>query len=102
MQMLYNSESYAVVQFDVPAEASAATSIQPAGQQGLHANEGLTRGGYEIVDKFARKEIFIEGALAESFKEGVEALIETQPSEEEIDDYLGRFTSLMHQPVVLH
>ena len=27
--------------------------------------EGPTRGGYEIVDKFARKEIFIEGALAD-------------------------------------
>lgn len=102
MQMLYNSESYAVVQFDVPAEASTAMSANLTGTQSLKANEGLTRGGYEIVDKFARKEIFIEGALAESFKEGVEALIETQPSEEEIDDYLGRFSSLMHQPVVLH
>jgi len=59
------------------------------------------RGG-KIVDKFLRKEIFIEGALAQSFKEGVEALIESEPSEEEIDEYLGRFSSLMHQPVVLH
>ena len=25
--------------------------------------DALSRGGYEIVDKFARKEIFIEGAL---------------------------------------
>ncbi len=50
MQMLYNSDSFTVVQFSVPVEASA-----------------LTRGGYEIVDKFARKEIFIEGRLAESF-----------------------------------
>ena len=63
MQMLYNSDSYAVVQFDVPDDARGA--IGPA------------RGGYEIVDKFARKEIFIEGAMAASFKEGVEALIAT-------------------------
>ena len=92
MQMLYNSDSYAVVHFDVPTVHDLAAGHEDA----------LTRGGYEIVDKFARKEIFIEGALAESFKEGVQALIETEPSEEEIDEYLERFTSLMHQPLVLH
>ena len=85
MQMLYNSDNYVVVHLEVPADEG-----------------GAARGGYEIVDKFARKEIFIQGALAESFKEGVEALIQTEPSEEEIDDYIGRFTSLMQQPVVLH
>ncbi len=90
MQMLYNSDSFAVVQFDVPADAS------------LDGEDDLKRGGYEIVDKFARREMFLEGALAQSFKEGVDALIETRPSEEEIDDYLGRFTSLMQQPLVLH
>ena len=88
MQMLYNSENFAVVQFDVP---------------GADAEGGsLNRGGYEIVDKSARKEIFIEGALAESFKIGVQALIDTSPSEEELDDYIGRFSSLMQQPLVLH
>lgn len=90
MHMLYNSDSFAVVQFDVPAEAGGAR------------HEPLTRGGYEIVDKFARKEIFIEGALAESFKNGVQALIETDPSEEEMDAYIARYASLMQQPLVLH
>jgi len=91
MQMLYNSDSFAVVMFDVP-NASDDEGSTPT----------LNRGGYEIVDKFARREIFIEGALAQSFKEGVEALIESEPSEEEIDEYLGRFSSLMQQPLVLH
>ena len=90
MQMLYNSDNFAVVQFDVP-DAEAGTR-----------RETLSRGGYEIVDKFARKEIFIEGAMAESFKEGVEALIETSPSEEEMDDYIERYTSLMQHPLILH
>ena len=94
MHMLYNSESFAVVLFDVPGEA--------AGRVGPDREDTLTHGGYEIVDKFARKEMFIQGALAESFKEGVEALIETRPSEEEIDAYLERFSSLMQQPLVLH
>jgi len=94
MQLLYNSDSFTVVQFDVP---SPAESDRPD-----HPTEHLSRGGYEIVDKFARKEIFIEGLMAQHFKAGVEALIETSPSEDEIDDYLERFSSLMQQPVVLH
>ncbi len=99
MQMLYNSDSFVVVQFDIAGPAGddvRLTSGEGAG------SDALTHGGYEIVDKFARKEIFIQGALAESFKEGVEALIQTEPSEEEMDDYIERFASLMQQPVVLH
>jgi hypothetical protein len=87
MQMLYNSDSFAVVSFDVP-DASGA---QP-----------VNRGGYEIVDKFARKEIFLQGALAERFKQGVQELIESSPSEEEMDDYIERFAELSSQPLVLH
>lgn len=98
MQMLYNSDNYVVMQFDVPTEAHdgcVGSTHEP------HA-DGLTRGGYEIVDKFARKEIFIEGAMAQSFKEGVEALIETSPSQDDMDDYIGRYSPLMQQPVILH
>jgi hypothetical protein len=40
--------------------------------------------------------------MAERFKAGVEALMESKPSEEDIDDYIGRFASLMPQPLVLH
>jgi hypothetical protein len=103
MQMLYNSDSFAVVLFDVAAAVSPQALLAPADATvGASVPEPLSHGGYEIVDKFARKEIFLQGAMAESFKEGVAALIQTQPSEEEIDDYIGRFTSLMQQPVILH
>ena len=88
MQMLYNSDSFVVVRFDVPAGSGDAA--------------GASRGGYEIVDKFARKEIFIQGALAERFKEGVQALIDQDPSEEAMDAYIEGFASLMQQPLVLH
>jgi len=98
MQMLYNSDSFAVVQFDMVQ----AGFTSPGGEGAAAEWAPLTHGGYEIVDKFARKEIFLQGAMAESFKTGVEALIETQPSEEEIDDYIERFASLMQQPVILH
>ena len=92
MHMLYNSDSFAVVLFDAFAEPASGAAVSDSAQ----------RGGYEIVDKFARKEVFIQGALAESFKQGVEALIQTHPSEEEFDDYIERFSALMQQPVVLH
>jgi hypothetical protein len=87
MQMLYNSDSFVVVQFDVPGGAEDAAP---------------GRGGFEIVDKMARKEIFIEGAVAESFQRGVQELVRQGPNEEMIDDYIAGFTALAQQPVVLH
>lgn len=88
MQMLYNSDSFAVLQieFGVPGDDTATPS----------------RGGFEIVDKSARKGIFIEGAVAQSFKDGVKALIESGPSEEALDDYIAAYTTLAQQPVHLH
>ena len=88
MHMLYNSDSFAVVVFEIADAAGPASAA--------------ARGGFEIVDKFAKKDIFIEGAIADSFKTGVEALMATGPSEEDIDEFIGGFTSLTHQPLVLH
>jgi hypothetical protein len=88
MQMLYNSDSFAVLQIDFGLpDAGPATG---------------SRGGFEIVDKFARKGIFIEGAVAQSFKDGVQALIESGPSQEALDDYIAGYTTLAQQPVHLH
>ncbi|MDP1898845.1 MAG: DUF3567 domain-containing protein [Rubrivivax sp.] len=87
MQMLYNSDSFVVVQFDVPGSAEDASP---------------NRGGYEIVDKFARKEIYLQGAAADSFQRGVQALVEEGPNPEKIDEFIAGFTALAQQPVVLH
>ena len=87
MQMLYNSDSFAVVQFDDPGAEQADTP---------------RRGGYEIVDKFARKEIYLQGAVADSFKRGVQALVEAGPTEEALDDFIAGFTSMAQQPLILH
>lgn len=86
MQMLYNSENFAVVQFDASQDDAA----------------GAHRGGYEIVDKYARRELFIDGVMALQFKADVEDLIRGEPSEEEVDAFLERFAGLAQQPVVLH
>ena len=90
MNMLYNSDNYTVVQFVVPDEA------------GPGAAHAAGRGGYEIVDKFARKGIFIQGAVAQSFHDGVQALIEKGPTEEAMDEYIAGYTTLAQQPMHLH
>ena len=94
MHMLYNSDAFTVVRFDLSADGAA---------PGL-AHENDDRGGYEIVDKFARKEIFLQGDMARSFKSGVEALVggQGETSQEEMDDYIKGFAALMQQPLVLH
>jgi hypothetical protein len=84
MLMVYNSDSFAVVQFDLGDGAAS------------------SRGGYEIVDKFARKEIFLGGAAGQQFKAAIDELVQTGPSEEELDELIGRYTALAQQPLVLH
>jgi hypothetical protein len=95
MHMLYNSESFTVVAVDIPSAPAAAGAPTPDAPD-------APRGGFEIVDKLAQTDIFIEGAMAASFQAGVEALMESKPSEEDIDEFIGRFASLMPQPLVLH
>jgi hypothetical protein len=89
MQMLYNSDSYTVVQFELGVDDREAPAQR--------------RGGYEIVDKAARREIFIEGVVAQAFRRGVEAIVEKGPaSEDAIDSYIAGFAALAQQPLVLH
>ena len=84
MIMLYNSDSFVVVAFELPASGTPA------------------RGGYEIVDKFARKEIFLQGVLAESFQRGVQALVEADSNAEAMDEFFAGWTTMAQQPVSLH
>lgn len=85
MNLIYNSEQYSVVEFGSDA-----------------GSEALRFGGFEIVDKPSRREIFIGGHLAQTFREGVEELIAGEPSVEDIDTFLGQYDALMSQSVTLH
>ena len=85
MLMIYNSPNYCVVEFAVQDDSQA-----------------LSFGGYEIVDKQARREIFLDGVMAVKFRDNVKRLIDSDPTEDEVDEFLGQFDSLMTQPVVLH
>lgn len=90
MQMLYQSESYVVVQFDVPA-------AEP-----VDGEVAEPRGGYEIVDRHARREIFLNGLMAQHFQQGVQALVNSNPTEEAFDEFLSGYCGLAQQPVSLH
>ncbi|WP_219116451.1 DUF3567 domain-containing protein [Janthinobacterium sp. UMAB-56] len=85
MNLIYNSEQYSVVEFGVDVDL-----------------EALRFGGYEIVDKGGKRETFIAGVLAQHFRRDVTELIASEPSMEEIDEFLGSYDSLMSHPVLLH
>ena len=90
MQLVYNSPGFAVMHF---------SDMLPT--TGEH-DAGAGAGGYEIVDKLARKEIYLHGAVAESFQRGVKALVDQGPDPQALDDYIACYTVLAQQPVVLH
>lgn len=85
MQMLYHSDSFVVVRFNAPGHAP-----------------GTVAEGFEIVDKFARREIVLQGAVAERFRLGVEALVEQGPTPELLDEFIAGFAGAAQQPLVLH
>jgi hypothetical protein len=85
MQTIYNSPLYCVVEF---------TGF---GTEGQHP-----AGGFEIMDKTLRREIFLGGADAARFRASVGALIASKPAAEELDDFLAGFTGMMTTPLALH
>ncbi len=86
MNMIYNSPNYCVVEFAAFA-----------------ARDGREEtGGFEIMDKNAKREIYLGGTMADSFRKEVSTLIDSEPSTDEIDAYLSRFDAMMQQPLVLH
>lgn len=91
MIVLYNSDSFAVMQVDLPGEASA-TGDAPTG----------SRTGLEIVDKNLRKGIFLDSAVAASFMAGVQALTQQTTDIDDIDAHLARYTDSGLQTMVLH
>lgn len=100
MQMIYNSPTFCVVEF---AGAHATDMVVVAQENETPPiNHSLFVGGYEIMDKLSRREIFLAGELALHFRERVSELIDGEPTMEEIDDFLGGFSALMQQPVVMH
>ncbi|HJV68905.1 BTH_I0359 family protein [Ideonella sp.] len=94
MNLVYNSDAFAVVQISLDREAGADLP---------NGDDASSRGGYEIVDKLARKGIFLDGALARGFRDGVQALADDEESgTEEIDEFISGYTQLAQQPLTMH
>jgi len=93
MHMLYDSESFAVVQ--IHANAPEASAPAPAIPE-------LARHGFEIVDKRSGKEVYLDGSWAEMFQQHLSAWAKDTPTQEEIEDTLEGYSGLATTPVSLH
>lgn len=94
MQMLYDSDAFAVVH--ILANAPEDGDLQrPQGPQ-------MPRHGFEIVDKRSGKEVYLDGSWAEMFQEQINAWQQNTPSQEEVEDTLEGYASLAQMPVVMH
>ena len=93
MQLLYDSESFVVVQIHANApEESAPPPLVPQ----------LARHGFEIVDKRSGKEVYLDGSWAELFQQRLVAWQKVTPTQEEVEDTLEGYSGLATTPVSLH
>jgi Protein of unknown function (DUF3567) len=102
MHTLYDSETYSVTH--VLANAVTA-DVQPGdmkeGEQLLVVPQ-LVRHGFEIVDKRANKEVYLDGSWAELFQQQISAWQTKTPTQEEVEDTLEQYAELAQNPVVVH
>ena len=86
MHMLYNSDSFAVVLFEI---TSARRGAGDARGRRARADAAASRSSTSSRARTSSS----KAPMAETFKAGVEALMADEtPSEEEIDDYIAGFT----------
>jgi len=93
MQMLYDSDSFAIVQ--IQANAPEESTPAPAVPQ-------LARHGFEIVDKRSGKEVYLDGSWAEMFQQRLSAWAQNTPTQEEIEDTLEGYSGLANTPMSMH
>lgn len=76
MQVIYNSPNYHVVEY--PGH------------------------GFEVISKHAAKGTYLYGEAALRFKEYLAQAAADDASIETVDEYLGNYDELMHQPAIYH
>jgi hypothetical protein len=67
-----------------------------------HVVEYPTHNGYELIDKTLGVAGYLEGEVADAFRESLQRLISEDPTIDTVDEFLGGFESLMVQPVRFH
>ena len=93
MQLLYDSESFVVVQ--IHANAPEASAPRPTAPQ-------LARHGYEIVDNRSGKQVYLDGSWAEMFQQRLSGWEKDTPTQQEVEDTLEGYSGLANTPVSLH
>ena len=93
MQLLYDSETFVVVQ--IHANAPEASAPLPSVPQ-------MARHGCEIVDKRSGQEVYLDGSWAERFQLRLSAWEKDTPTREEVEDTLEGYSGLATTPVSLH
>lgn len=103
MHTLYDSDTYSVthmlanaVATDAPSDAQG-ERVKPA-----RAAPTLARHGFEIVDKRAGKEVYLDGSWAELFQQHISAWQQNTPTQEEVEETLEQYAELAQNPVVVH
>lgn len=103
MHTLYDSDTYSVTHMLASAEAP---EQHPSGasksEQWPTSARTLMPHGFEIVDKRAGKEVYLDGSWAELFQQHVMAWQVNTPTQEEVEDTLERYAELAQNPVVVH
>lgn len=97
MHTLYDSESYSVTHMLANADVQADGSLVVDASKPV-----LMRHGFEIVDKQAGKEIYLDGSWAELFQQRISAWQQSTPTQEEVEDTLAQFAVLAHTPIAVH
>lgn len=94
MNMLYDSDAFAVVHIlaNAPLEGESVVADGPQ----------MPRHGFEIVDKRSGKEVYLDGSWAEMFQSQIAQWQQNMPSQEEVEDTLEGYATLAQMPVVMH
>lgn len=99
MHTLYDSDTYSVTH--MLANAAAPDADGAAAASALPAPT-LARHGFEIVDKRANKEVYLDGSWAELFQQHISAWQQNTPTQEEVEDTLEQYAELAQNPVLIH
>jgi hypothetical protein len=103
MNTLYDSETYSVTHMlaNLATDARHPTGASKS-EQGAQMLPMLMRHGFEIVDKRAGKEVYLDGSWAELFQQHIVAWQVNTPTQEEVEDTLERYAELAQNPVIVH
>ena len=103
MHTLYDSDTFSVTHMlaNAPDEEARAQLARDAATQKKPVPM-MARHGFEIIDKRAGKEVYLDGSWAELFQLQIAAWQVKTPTQEEVEDTLEGYAGLAQNPLVVH